>query len=50
MKSPSGAFQQHRGVPPDHDRVQMFLLHLEGIFRFAPIATLEGPPMSFWQP
>ena len=39
MKSPSGAFQQHRGVPPDHDRVQMFLLHLEGIFRLLPRNT-----------
>ena len=39
MKSPSGAFQQHRGVPPDHDRVQMFLMHLEGIFRRMPRNT-----------
>ena len=39
MKSPSGAFQQRRGVPPDHDRVQMFLLHLEGIFRLMPRNT-----------
>ena len=36
MKTPSGAFQQHRGVPPDHDRVQTFLLHVEGIFRQLP--------------
>ena len=39
MKSPSGAFQQHRGVLPDHDRVQMFRLHLEGIFRLLPRNT-----------
>lgn len=39
MKGPSGAFQQHRGVPPDHDRVQNFLLHLEGIFRRIPTTT-----------
>ena len=39
MKSPSGAFQQHRGVPPDHDRVQMFLMHLEGVFRRMPKRT-----------
>ena len=37
MKSPSGAFQQHQGVPPDHDRVQQFLLHVEGVFRLMPI-------------
>ena len=24
MRTPSGAFQQHRGVPPDHSRVQTF--------------------------
>ena len=36
MRTPSGAFQQHRGVPPDHSRVQTYLLHLEGIFRLLP--------------
>ena len=36
MRTPSGAFQQHRGVPPDHSRVQTFLLHLEGVFRLLP--------------
>ncbi|CAJ1423131.1 unnamed protein product, partial [Effrenium voratum] len=30
MKTPSGAFQQHRGVPPDQGRVQNFLMHVEG--------------------
>ena len=39
MKTPSGAFQQHRGIPPDHDRVQTFLLHVEGIFRKMPVRT-----------
>ena len=39
MKTPSGAFQQHRGVPPDHDRVQAFLLHVEGVFRLMPRTT-----------
>lgn len=39
MKTPSGAFQQHCGVPPDHDRVQAFLLHVEGIFRLMPRNT-----------
>ena len=33
MRTPSGAFQQHRGIPPDHDRVQQFLMHVEGVFR-----------------
>ena len=33
MKTPSGAFQQHRGVPPDHDRVESFLMTVEGVFR-----------------
>ena len=33
MRTPSGAFQQHRGVPPDHARVQTFLLHVEGTFK-----------------
>ena len=37
MRTPSGAFQQHRGVPPDHSRVQTFLLHLEGLFRRLPL-------------
>lgn len=37
MKSPSGAFQQHQGAPPDHDRVQQFLLHVDGVFRLMPI-------------
>jgi hypothetical protein len=39
MKTPSGAFQQHRGIPPDHDRVQAFLLHVEGVFRLMPKST-----------
>ena len=39
MKTPSGAFQQHRGIPPDHDRVQSFLLHVEGLFRLMPKTT-----------
>lgn len=39
MRTPSGAFQQHRGVPPDHDRVQAFLLHVEGVFRLMPKDT-----------
>eukprot|EP00435_Cladocopium_sp_Y103_P030280 s3264_g7.t1 len=39
MKTPSGAFQQHRGIPPDHGRVQSFLMHVEGIFRLMPNST-----------
>lgn len=39
MLTPSGAFQQHRGVPPDHDRVQTFLMHVEGMFRRLPSKT-----------
>ena len=39
MRTPSGAFQQHRGVPPDHGRVQEFLLHVEGLFRLMPRDT-----------
>lgn len=43
MKTPSGAFQQHRGIPPDHDRVQAFLMHIEGIFRLMPNSTDRSP-------
>ncbi|CAJ1456297.1 unnamed protein product, partial [Effrenium voratum] len=39
MKTPSGAFQQHRGVPPDQGRVQNFLMHVEGVFRKLPRRT-----------
>ena len=39
MRTPSGAFQQHRGIPPDHDRVQQFLMHVEGVFRRIPSDT-----------
>lgn len=39
MKTPSGAFQQHRGIPPDHDRVQAYLMHVEGLFRLMSKAT-----------
>lgn len=42
MKTPSGAFQQHRGIPPDHDRVQAFLMHVEGIFRLMPRNTARS--------
>ena len=43
MRTPSGAFQQHRGVPPNHDRVQVFLLHVEGSFRSTLKATARTP-------
>ena len=39
MKTPSGAFQQHRGVPPDQGRAQNFLMHVEGVFRKLPRRT-----------
>lgn len=42
MRTPSGAFQQHRGVPPDHDRVQTFLMHVEGVFRRLPASCGES--------
>ena len=45
MRTPSAAFQQHRGIPPDHGRVQSFLVSVEGVFRRSPPRmqrTLEG--------
>eukprot|EP00435_Cladocopium_sp_Y103_P038419 s1353_g10.t1 len=39
MRTTSGAFQQHKGIPPDHDRVQAFLMHVEGIFRLIASET-----------